>query len=66
MERLAENIQSVMEMKGISQADVCRATGLSTAIVSLVCSGKTKDPRLSTIVPICKALDVTLEELLSM
>jgi transcriptional regulator with XRE-family HTH domain len=65
MDDLGIKLTKVMNGKGMTQADVCRITGFSTAVVSQVFSGKTKDPRLSTIIPICKALGVTVDELLS-
>ena len=65
MDDLGIRLTKVMNVKGLTQADVCRITGFSTAVVSQVFSGKTKDPRLSTIIPICKALGVTVDELLS-
>lgn len=66
MDDLGKKLTKVMESKGMSQADVCRITGFSTAVVSQVFSGKTKDPRLSTILPICAALGTSIDELLAM
>lgn len=60
---LYERIQKVLSFRDMSQADVCRITGLSSAKVSQVVSGSTRDPRISTIVPIAKALDVSLDYL---
>lgn len=60
---LHERIQKVLELRGMSQADVCRITGLSSAKVSQVVSGSTKDPRISTIIPIAQALNVSLDYL---
>lgn len=65
MDDLGSKLTKVMNDKGMTQADVCRLTGFSTAVVSQVFSGKTKDPRLSTIIPICRALNITVDELLS-
>lgn len=53
---LYERIQKVLNFRNMSQADVCRLTGLSSAKVSQVVSGKTSDPRISTIVPIMSKL----------
>lgn len=58
-----ERIQKVLELRGMTQAEVCRITGLSSAKVSQVVSGSTKDPRISTIVPIAQALSVSLDYL---
>lgn len=56
-----ERIQLVLTSKGMSQADICRLTGLDSGKVSQVVSGRTKDPRISTIVPIAQALNVSLD-----
>ena len=61
--KLALNIQKVLDARGMSQADLARETGLSTAIISQVVSGKTKDPRFGTVLAIAKALGVSLEYL---
>lgn len=53
-----------LEQSGKTQADVARETGLSTAVVSQIFSGKTKDPHLSKIVPIIKAIDGSMDELI--
>ena len=36
----AEMLRSLMEEKGIRQADVCRGTGISKTVLSLVLNGK--------------------------
>lgn len=58
-----ERIQRVLSRKNMTQADVCRLSGLDSGKVSQVVSGRTKDPRVSTIVPIAKALGVSLDYL---
>lgn len=58
-----ERIQHILTSKNMSQADVCRLSGLDSSKVSQVVSGRTKDPRISTIVPIAKALNVSLDYL---
>ena len=60
---LAERLNGLLKEKGATQADVCRETGLSTALVSQVFSGKTKDPRLSTMVSICEYFCMSIGEL---
>ena len=60
---LAEKIYTVMELKGMTQADLARKTGLSTALIAQVLTERTKDPRFSTVVKIAKALDIPLEYL---
>ena len=51
-----------LEESGMKQADVARATGYSTGKLSLVFSGKTKDPQFSTVLSICNALDIPIDE----
>ena len=60
---LSYRLQKAMDKRDVTQADLARMTGLSTAIVSQIVSGKTKDPRFMSIVKIAKALDVSLEYL---
>jgi len=62
-ETLSTRIQAVLDERGMTQADLARATGLSTAIVSQIVSGKTKDPRFDSVVKIARALGVSLDEL---
>ena len=47
----------------MTQADLARKTGLSTALIAQVLTERTKDPRFSTVVKIAKALDIPLEYL---
>lgn len=58
----AEALQVVMDEKGLSQADICRATGLSDAYVSMLVSGKVRDPKWSRAELVIRALGVTLDE----
>ena len=60
---LHERLNELLKEKGATQADVCRETGLSTALVSQVFSGKTKDPRLSTMVSICEYFCISVGDL---
>lgn len=60
---LADRIQFAMDMRDMSQADLARATGMSTALIAQIVSGRTKNPHLSNVVKIAKALDVSLNYL---
>ena len=60
---LAERIQFVMDKRGMTQADLARATGIGTSNIAHIVTGKTKDPQLSNVLKIAKALDVTLDYL---
>ena len=60
---LSERIQYAMLRQDIQQADLARATGLSTAVVSQIVSGKTKNPTFENVVKIAVALSVPLDYL---
>ena len=62
-ETLGERIQNALDVRGMTQADLVRITGMSSAIISQIVSGKTPDPRFTTVVKIARALDVSLEYL---
>lgn len=60
---LSNRIQKAMDAKGYTQADLARETGFSTAIISQIVSGKTKDPRFTNVVKIASVLGVSLDYL---
>ena len=51
-----------MKEKNITQADLCRLTGLSTSMVSYYCAGR-RVPSMPTVIKIAKALNTTVEYL---
>ncbi len=55
-------ISELLKEKGMSQADICRLTGISTALMSNYVKGKAS-PSLSNAVAIADALNVSLDEL---
>lgn len=61
---LASRINEAMEKRDMTQADLARKSGLTTANIAYIVNGKTKDPRISSVIAIAKALDVTLSYLL--
>ena len=60
---LSKRVKSVMEIRGMSQADIARKSGLSTAVVAQITTGHTADPGFTKVVKIAKALDVPLNYL---
>ena len=60
---LAERINFAMDKRNMTQADLARATGMSTSKVSYICNGTTKDPQFTAVVKIAAALDVSLSYL---
>lgn len=60
---LAERITYAMDKRGMTQADLARATGMSTSKISYICNGSTKDPQFTTVLKIAAALNVSLNYL---
>ncbi len=61
--KLGENMKKIRLAKGMTQGDICRKLELDRAYISNVESGN-KNPTLSTITNIAKALGVSIDELL--
>lgn len=62
-ETLAERIQTAMEVREMTQTDLVRLTGMSSAQINHIVNGRTKDPGFTQVVKIAKALDVSLNYL---
>ena len=63
MSTLADRIQKAMVVRGMTQADLARATGFSTSKIAYICNGNTKDPQFTTVIKIANALNVSLNYL---
>jgi len=61
--KLGQNIRRIRLAKGMTQGDLCRKLEVDRAYMSNVETGK-KNPTLSTIERIAKALSVSVDELL--
>lgn len=61
--KLGENIRRIRLAKDMTQGDLCRKLEVDRAYMSNIESGK-KNPTLSTIERIAKALRVSIEELM--
>lgn len=55
-------LRSLLESRGLKQADLCRMTGIDTGLMSNYMSGK-KAPSLSNAITIANALSISLDEL---
>ncbi len=62
--KLGENIRKIRLAKGMTQGDLCRKLDVDRAYMSNVETGK-KNPTLSTIERIAKALGVSVKELVA-
>ncbi|OGZ22213.1 MAG: hypothetical protein A3F95_00165 [Candidatus Nealsonbacteria bacterium RIFCSPLOWO2_12_FULL_39_31] len=63
IQRFAKNMKKLREVKGLSQGDIHRATGIDRAYISNLEAGK-QNPTLETISKIAEALEVKSGELL--
>ena len=61
--KLGKNIKRIRERKGMSQGDIHRITGMDRGYISRVESGQ-KNPTISNLEKIAKALGVAPDELL--
>lgn len=61
--KLGQNMKRIRLAKQMSQGDICRKLGVDRSYISNVESGK-KNPTLSTITKLAKALGVSVGELL--
>jgi len=61
--KLGNNMKRIRLAKQMSQGDICRKLGVDRSYISNVESGK-KNPTLSTITKLAKALGVLVGELL--
>jgi transcriptional regulator with XRE-family HTH domain len=57
-------IREIRKSKSISQEQLSERSGLDRSFISMLERGK-KNPTLSTLIKLCKALDVSLTELIS-
>lgn len=64
--QLNQALREIADVKGIRQADICRATGLSDAHVSQLFSGKIRDPKASVVYKIARAMEVSVDDLLEL
>ncbi len=56
-----ERLKETMQAKGLKQADLCRLTGLKSGAIAQYITKPDRDPRLSTVIKIADALDVSID-----
>ncbi|MSU54811.1 MAG: XRE family transcriptional regulator [Candidatus Staskawiczbacteria bacterium] len=61
--KLGQNMKRIRIAKQMTQGDICRKLGVDRAYISNVESGN-KNPTLSTITKLAKALGVSVKDLL--
>ena len=61
--KFCDRMNEMLAEKGWKQADLVRVSGMSDAQVYHLCSGRSKNPKLTTLLILMDAFDVTLDEL---
>ena len=56
-------LRRIREKRGLSQGDVFRRSGVERTYISRIEQGLIVDPRISTVVILARALDVSVDEL---
>ena len=56
---IARAVNAMLEKSGLSQADLARRGGFSTAWVNMVCKGKTKDITLEKAKTLCDVFGIS-------
>ena len=62
--KFCTKLNQCMENKGITQADIVKASNLSESMVYYLCSGRSKNPTLLTLLELCNVLEISMNELL--
>lgn len=60
--RFGYRVQTLMDLKGLSQAELARRAGMSRAVINNLLRG-TRNPSLLTALTVARALNVSLDEL---
>ncbi|MDO8486221.1 MAG: helix-turn-helix transcriptional regulator [Candidatus Staskawiczbacteria bacterium] len=61
--KLGNNLKKIRLEKGMTQGDICRASGMDRGYISRVESGQ-KNPTISNLEKIAKALKISPDELI--
>lgn len=62
---LGENLKQARERKGVPQAKLAKATGLSVYTISRIECGATTQPQRDTLEVLARELDVSVDDLLA-
>ena len=60
---LDENLKKLMEMKGMSQIDLSRKSGIHPSLLNRILKGKEHTPNMTTIQRLAEGLDVSIAAL---
>ena len=59
-----ERLKELMNERDLTQTDIVKASNLTDSQVYYLCSGRSKNPTLLTLLELCEALHVGMNELL--
>lgn len=59
-----KNIKEIKKIRNLTNEELSELSGISLGTLNKLLSGDTNDPRLSTLIPLCNALDCSLDELI--
>src|SRR3990167_4538826 len=65
IENLTTNLRHIMKLKGITEAELARKTHIPQPTLHKILSGKTNDPRASTVKSLADFFDISIDELLT-
>lgn len=64
-ETIASSLRSLMQLSGINECELSRRTGIPQPTLHKILSGKTNDPRASTLRALADYFNISIEELIS-
>ena len=65
MSNIAKNLRKAREVKGLSQEKLARLADVANNTVVKIEAGKNKNPTLDTLKKIAKALEISVDNLIS-
>lgn len=63
--KLSKKIEKLRKGLNLSYHELSRRSGISEPQIYLLCRGKSSNPLLSTLLKLCRALKISVSELLS-
>lgn len=64
MDRLGEKVNKLLQLKDMTQADLARASGLSTSLISGICGGKKDYVSSVTVAKLAKGFSINPGDLI--
>jgi transcriptional regulator with XRE-family HTH domain len=61
--RLPEILKALMKRDALNESALARKTGIRQPVINRILSGKTPNPQISTLIPLAKHFNVSLESL---